>query len=239
MSAHLDPSSEMEDFDTFHIFGFLDDVAFPTARSSSARDTETAHDVQRAFYSGYLRRHGLKAQVVWLSIGMIGSVYITELCQNNNGVQDLSGLNDYLLELLQGIFLGGLFLCLYCDRIFAILVTILPRFANPTTEQHLINLRLVSPRECIQLIFADFKNTFTLYEAHRFQRLGIHGVKARRMFLASFSILNGYYCIRGLRSMYFGYLPPTLKEYLPLGEVLRPPPAVNLGQVWDYGIPLN
>ena len=227
------------DFDTFRIFGFLDDVALPTARPSSARDTESAHDVQRAFYSGYLRKHGLKAQVVWLPIGLIGSVYITELRQNDNGVQNLSGLNDYLLELLQGIFIGGLFPCLYCDGIFAILATILPRFTNPTPEQHLINMRLASPRECIEHLFADFKNLSSLYEATRFQRLRIRGVRVRRMFLVSFFILNCYYCIRGSRSMYFGYLPPTLEEYLPLGEELSPPPAVNLGQVWDYGTPLN
>ena len=33
----------------------------------------------------------------------------------------------------------------------------------------------------------------------------------------------------------FGQIPPTIEEYIPLDEVLTPPPAVNLGGVWDYG----
>ena len=132
------------DFDTFRIFGFLDDMALPSARpASEAQRIHNFHqDIQRAFYSGYLRMHGLKAQVVYLPIGIIGSVYITELRQNDNGVQNLSGLNDYLVRLLSGIFVGGLLPCLYGDGIFRILLTILPRFSNPTPPLHLLNLWL-------------------------------------------------------------------------------------------------
>ena len=101
-------------------------------------------DIQRAFYSGYLRRHGLKAQVVYLPIGIVGSVYIIELRQNDNGVQNMSGLNNYLLNLVRGIFFGGLLPCLYCDGIFRVLVTILPRFSNPTPDLHLLNVQLAS-----------------------------------------------------------------------------------------------
>jgi hypothetical protein len=57
--------------------------------------------------------------------------------------------------------------------------------------------------------------------------------KARRMCLVSFFILNCYNCINGTRCRYFGQLPPTLEEYLPSGELLAPPPAVNLGTVFD------
>jgi hypothetical protein len=76
-------------------------------------------NIQHAFYSGYLHCHGLKAQVVYLLIGLVGSVFITELCQNNNGVLNMSGLNDYLCWLLSGYSIRGLLPCLYCDGIFA------------------------------------------------------------------------------------------------------------------------
>ncbi len=99
------------------------------------------HDIQRAFYSGYLCQHELKAQVVYLTIGVIGSVFITELCQNNNGVKDISSLNDYLLKLLAGIFICGLPPCLYCDGIFAVLPTILPLFTNSTPALCVLNLK--------------------------------------------------------------------------------------------------
>jgi hypothetical protein len=59
-----------------------------------------------------LRRHGLKAQVVYLPIEIIGLVCVTELRQIDNGIQNISGLNNYLLELLSGAFIGGLFPCL-------------------------------------------------------------------------------------------------------------------------------
>ena len=92
------------DFDSFCIFGFLDDFAMPTARpgSSATRQYDFDSDIQWVFYSGYLRPHGLKAQVIYLPIGIIGLVFITELRQNDSGVLNMSGLNDFLV----GIFLA-------------------------------------------------------------------------------------------------------------------------------------
>ena len=229
------------DIDTFRIFGFLDDFAIPTARpaTEASRRHHFEHDIQRAFYSGYLRRHGLKAQVVYLPIGIVGSVYITELRQNDNGVQNMSGLNNYLLNLVRGIFFGGLLPCLYCDGIFRVLVTILPRFSNPTPDLHLLNVRLASLRECIEHIFADHRIRFRLFSVPHYLHLYNQGVKVRRMCLVSFFVLNCYYCIGGTRCRYFGQIPPALEDYLPLNEVLQPPPAVDLGEVWNYGPELN
>jgi hypothetical protein len=86
----------------FCVFGFLDDFALLTAHpgNSATRRTGFYKDIQRAFYSGYLGKHGLKAQVVFLPIGLIGSIFITEICQNDNGILNMSGLNYYLCWLL-------------------------------------------------------------------------------------------------------------------------------------------
>ena len=104
------------DYRFFRPFAFMDDYGAETARpAEEARRRENYElDIQRAFYSGYFRRHGLKAQVVYLPIGIIGSVYIAELRQNDNGVQNMSGLNNYLLQLLSGFLLGGLFPACEC-----------------------------------------------------------------------------------------------------------------------------
>jgi hypothetical protein len=224
-------------FDSFRPFGFLDDFAIPTARpgSWSRRLNNFEHDIQRAFYSGYLRRHGLKAQVVYLPMGIVGSVFITELRQNDNGVQNISGLNNYLVDRLAGIFIDGLFPCLYCDGIFAVLSAILPRFTNPTPELNQLNLRLASLRQCIEHVFADHRIRFKIFSAPHSLHLFNRGVNVRRQCLVSFFILNCFYCIDGTRCRYFGHVPPTLEDYLPLEEVLCPPPAVDLGNVWDYG----
>jgi hypothetical protein len=69
------------DLNIFRVVGFLEDFAIPTVHPGSgpnARQREFAHDIQRAFYLGYLHAHGLKAHVVFLPIGTIVSVFISE-----------------------------------------------------------------------------------------------------------------------------------------------------------------
>jgi hypothetical protein len=94
---------------------------------------------------------------VFLPIGIIGSVFITELWQNDSGVLNMSGLNDYLVGLLLGNLVGQLLPCLYCDGIFANLGTILPRYTNPSPENRILNLKLASQRQCIEHVFGDHR----------------------------------------------------------------------------------
>jgi hypothetical protein len=225
------------DFDSFRIFDHLDAMANPTARmgDNASRREGFAHDIQRPFYSGYMKEHGFKTLLVWLPIGVIGTVYVAEIRQNDNGLQNMSGLNNYLMRLLSGILISGLLPCLYCDGIFAVLATILPRFTNPTPELHLLNVRLASDRESIEHVFGDHWVRFKIFHVPKRLQVFTGGVKVRRMVTVSFFILNCYYCIGGSRSSFYGQVPPTLEQYLPLNEVLRPPPAVNLGDVWNYG----
>ena len=140
------------DFQTFPIFGFIDDLALPMARpgNSASIRQDFSQDIQFGYYSGYLRLHCLKAQVIYFPIGIIGAVFITQLDLNDNGVQIMSGLNDYLVELLSGFLVGGLFPCLYVDGIFWVLTTMLPCFLNPSPRLHLLNVRLSSLKECIE-----------------------------------------------------------------------------------------
>jgi hypothetical protein len=49
-------------------------------------------------------------------------------------------------------------------------------------------------------------------------------------------MLNCYYCLDGTRPGYFGHAMPMLEEYLPLEEVLLPPPEVDLGDTWDFWV---
>jgi hypothetical protein len=209
-------------FDSFRIFDFLDDFAMPTAcpGSSATRVHAFESDIQRAFYSGYLCCHGLKAQVVYLPIGVIGLVFITELRQNNSGVLNMSGLNNFLLGLLSGNLVGQLLPCLYCDGIFTNLATILPRYINPTPEEWLLNLKLASQRQCIEHMFGDHRNRFKLFSVPQYLRLFNQGVKVRREGLVSFFMLNCYYCLDGTRLRYYGHAAPTLEEYLTLEEHL-------------------
>ena len=154
------------DFARFQVFGFLDDFTLRTTRPGAgpSRNAGFRHDTERVFYSGYFKKYGLKAQVVWLPIGLIGSVFIKIIRQNDNGVQNISGLNEYLVKLLRGKFVGGLYPCLFTDGIFALLVTIVPKFRNPTSVLALLNTRLMSLRESVEHVFRDHHQRTRLFD---------------------------------------------------------------------------
>jgi hypothetical protein len=222
------------DFDTFRPFGFIDDYALPTAKPSNVRRTRGIMlDLQRSVYSGYQRKHGLKAQLVYLPIGLIGCAFVTEIRQNDNGVQNISGLNNYLYRLLMGVNVGGLLPCLSGDSIFAVLVCIVPSFRSPTNPiDKIINTRMNTLRVVCEHINADHVTLFQLFRLPRYLRLYRKGSQVRRLCLNSFFLQNCYYCIRGTRCRYFGQIAPTLEDYIPVDEVLVPPPAVDLGVVY-------
>ena len=115
------------------------------------------------------KKHGLKALVVTLPIGLVGAVHISELRQNDNGLQNLSGLSDYIVELLGSIRVGGLFPCLYGDSIFAVLPGLIPRQRAPITMSgRLVNIRLLTLRQIFEHINGDHKNHFQLWEMPRY-----------------------------------------------------------------------
>ena len=97
-------------------------------------------------------------------LAKFASIFITELRQNDNGIQNMSGLNDYLVQLLSGR-LGGLFPHLYGNGIFCILATILPHFLNPSPPLHLQNVSLTLLSECIGYLFSDHHNHYKCYIA--------------------------------------------------------------------------
>jgi hypothetical protein len=61
---------------------------------------------------------------VCLPIDIVGSVFITEIWQNNSGVLNMSGLDNYLVCLLSENLVGQLLPYFYCNGIFANLATI-------------------------------------------------------------------------------------------------------------------
>ena len=61
---------------------------------------ECVSQVQRAFYTGYTKRHGLKFQVLWGPNGMFLSVYGSSIRENDNGMVNVSELNHYLERIM-------------------------------------------------------------------------------------------------------------------------------------------
>ena len=85
---------------------------------------------------------------MWLPIGLIGCVFVCEVRQNNNGVHNMRAT--------------GLYPCVFCDGIYAVLATVVPRFVNPIPAEHLLNMRLNGLR--ILNVHAHHKGLFKLFQ---------------------------------------------------------------------------
>ena len=67
-------------------------------------------------------------------------------------------------------------------------------------------------------------------------KLLVHGLECRKMVLNSFLLLNFHVCFNESPTN-FNIRPPTIEEYLPLEEVMKPAPIVSdedLGEVYNY-----
>ena len=179
--------------------------------------------------SRYFRGHGLKAQVLLLPNGMIGSIFICSLRHNDNGVQNLSGLNEYLVNILQPIYQQGqnlVYPAVYGDAIFTPLATITRPYPSPNHEQRIVNTRFSSLREAIEHKFAQ---VFGLYQVLRHatrHRLFWNAEDVRKLFFSCLFVSNCYTCFNESRNQTFNLQAPTIQQYLPLHEVLVPAPQV-------------
>ena len=150
--------------------GFIDDTSIVTCRpgESMQESGEITEDIQRAFYSGFIRRHGLKAQTIFLPDGMVGSVWIASLRNNDNGMFNMSNMGDYLLEVLPTMPNCGpdrnVHYALYCDMIFQNHHCLFncPKKLQDPHEIAVLN-RFDSTRVSIKMMYRRFKTLFPIF----------------------------------------------------------------------------
>ena len=95
--------------------------------------------------------------MVFFPNGMIGSVFITSMRNQENNTVNISNLHAELLRLLlPHRLLNRLFPALYADGIFGVRLCIVPRFRRPTDEQKIINTKMSSMHVLIEHAFANF-----------------------------------------------------------------------------------
>lgn len=226
-------------FESFRIFGFMDDVDMATCRPGDFADRfeHFFHDIQRAFYSGYFKDHGLKAQVVYLPNGMIGSVFVTSMAHNDVGIMNMSGIDDYLQELLINHMIGPHFPALYVDGIYPVKNTIIPRFKGILSEaKEMFNKRMAGVRVSVEHAFGLHGSLFDLVHRKKLLKVFHGGNHVHNLFLVSFLIQNCYQCFNHSLNM-FDLPPPSIEEYLPLFENLDPAPFVpdhDIGTVYQF-----
>lgn len=171
----------------------------------------------------------MKAQVVLLPNGMIASIYICSLRHNDNGVLNLSGLNDYLVSLLDPLYQDGpinVYPALYGDGIFSTLAAVVKPYPNPNHEQKIVNTRFSSLREDIEHKFSQVFGLFQILRMTSRHNLFHNAADVRKLFFNCLFVSNCYTCFNESRNRAFQLRAPSLAQYLPLDEELTPAPVL-------------
>jgi hypothetical protein len=159
---------------------------------------------------------------------MIGTVFIASLRHNDNGLVNISGLNEYLYNLFRDRNLelpNGLMPATYGDAIFTNHETIISRNRNPTEAERLLDFCMSAQRIHVEHCFADHNNLFGMFFRHSWRLQLFSGSEhVRQLITVSFLIQNCYYCVHESRSAFFPEAgrAPTLTQYLPLDEEITP-----------------
>jgi hypothetical protein len=155
----------------------------------------------------------LKAQDVLLPNGMIASIYICSLRHKNNGVLNLSGLNDYLVLLLDPIYYEGpnpVFPALYGDGIFSTFAAVVKPYPNPNHEQKIVNTCFSSLREDIEHKFSQVFGLFQVLRVTSQHNLFYNAADTRKLFFICLFISNCYTCFNKSRNRAFDLQAPSL-----------------------------
>jgi len=224
------------------VAGFLDDMDDDYCRPGEEprRRGDTSDDIQRAFYSGYFKSHGLKAQTVTFPDGMTGSVFVASKRINDNGILNLSRLADYLFSIFP-ILANGLLVALYADGIFQLHQCIFGRLRHQILgEAAIIYQRYNAMRIVIEHSYARLR-MFRLFTSGRKLSLYHRGNHPRELLVSAFLLANCCTIFNGSTCSSMFYLhPPSLDEYLPLDVDFESAPSVLIAEEnnpYEYYIP--
>lgn len=161
---------------------------------------------------------------------MIGSIYICSLRHNDNGVQNMSGLNQYLVQLLDPLYNDEnnrpVYPALFGDAIFTPLATITRPYQSPNEEQRIFNTRFSSLREDVEHKFSLVFNLFQVLRCSWRHQLFWNADHVRKLFFTCLFVSNCYTCFNESRNRQFNLRAPTIQQYLPLDEQLDVAPVV-------------
>ncbi len=165
-----------------------------------------------------------------------------KLRQNDNGVENMSGLNNYLL--LDSMTIYSSYSWHFYRRTVPCSVLwwyfccsgnntakIHQSYSRASSTKHVDGIPLAVHWKCFLGSSGALQIICSSTLPSSFQPRSESAENEYGFFL----YLEFFHCTDGTRCRFFGHVPPTLEDYLPLDEVLEPHPAVNLGTVWDYG----
>lgn len=200
------------------VAGFIDNTMNATCRPGGgpARDGADAprNDplIQRAWYNGWKKLHGMKYQTVDLPNGMNMHVW-GPISVRHNDITSLrdSNLNDLLIALQLGREHQWV---IYGDSAYIHVPDshILARHHNDeNTEREILENRTLSAcRECIEWDYGDVGKMWSLVDYKK--KLKIQQMKVKNIYLTAMLLRNAHVTMNcGITSEYFNMVPPSFE----------------------------
>lgn len=208
----------------FRVAGFIDNTMNATCRPGGgpARDGRDAprNDplVQRAWYNGWKKLHGMKWQTLDLPNGMNFNVW-GPISVRHNDITSLhdSNINEKLVELQQGREHQWV---IYGDSAYVHVPDshILARHHNiiNTDRQNLENRCLSACRECIEWDYGDVGVMWSMVDYKKVLKMQLMPVK--NIYLTALVLRNAYVTMNGgTTPEYFNLLPPSFEVWVSQG----------------------
>ena len=230
----IEIESTVLDEDEFSIPFFLDGSGFKTSTMGTGPHGDYAHTMrkddayvnQRSVYSGYKKMHGLTVLSLMTPDGINFIYGPCSIRQNDPGVMLMSGLDEYLVEMQDGYFPGGIMFAAYADRVFrtgdCICSSHKGDAMNPITHvMHLQNKGMNAVRETVEHGYSVLNNKFKACAQYDQSKLMQDRPHAKEQLAVCYLLSNISACLHGsqvggIRT--FICVPPSLEEYLQLGD---------------------
>jgi len=204
-------------FGEFYNFAFMDCIQHSTCSPGSGPINanndrrENRFEIQRAFYTAYGKKWGLKSQGLLLPNGMIGNAWSCSIAHNDKGVVNLSGIEEELLRVLAPYKIGLHFPTVYTDEIYEISEVINKR--NGQVGEYFD--KMSSERQNVEHLFGATVNLWKRLSKKYTWKIMKQGTGAIKHIMAIWLMTNVYTCLNGNKvSMHYNFPRPSLREYL-------------------------
>jgi hypothetical protein len=213
----------------FNICAFTDNTMNATCRAGGGSTNDGVFsprndpNIQRAWYNGWKKLHGLKWQTIDLPNGMNGHVWGPVSVRHNDlWTLQHSNLNDVIRDAQVGrrfqfnIYGDSAYMHLDASHIRA-----RHNYTNLTDREKVENRVMSSVRECIEWNYGELVKYFPLLKWKMV--LKIRQMPVGDIYLTSMIFRNAFNCLKpGQTSQYFRHRPPTLDHWLAQGPNARP-----------------
>lgn len=207
--------------DTFNVVGFIDNTLFGTCRPSGP------NEVQKAFYSGWRRKHGLKWQTVEMPNGLTMHAFGgVSMRHNDNFTLAASG---FVPIFRNAQLTSEKKYALYGDSAYLRTDWILSRHKplcidgvvlhELTRDQITENVVMSALRECVEWSYKDVKTLFAYVDYHK--KLKLLSTDCVSLIMSALIMRNAHCCMYGNEtSRCFELQPPEFEKWFS-NEVLN------------------